>query len=105
MRKYCTVYIIIQGIHACPCTVFRCTVKYRESSRWHDDVSLNDVSPNEKSRMLRPLENASLGRCVTWTMRPLDDDASLGRCVPYRCVPTIDQISVKTPNSKCRLYW
>jgi hypothetical protein len=47
---------------------------------------------------MRPLDDSSLGRCVPWTMRPLDD-ASLGRCVPWtmrllddasffgRCVP------------------
>jgi len=31
------------------------------------------VSPNEGSRMFRPLDNVSLGRRVPWAMRPLDD--------------------------------
>ncbi len=30
------------------------------------------VSPNEKSRMMRPLNEASLGRGVPWTSRPYD---------------------------------
>jgi hypothetical protein len=42
------------------------------SIRCHEDVSTTDVSPNEKSR-IRPFDSASLGRCVPWTIRPLDD--------------------------------
>ncbi len=58
--------------------------------------------PNEKSRMMRPLDETSLVLAVPWTSRPLDepslgwvvplttvpwtrrpcDEASLGRCVP-----------------------
>jgi hypothetical protein len=56
--------------------------------------SPTDVSPNEKSRMFRPLDDASLpwttcplddaslGQGVTLTRRLLDD-ASLGRCVTW----------------------
>jgi hypothetical protein len=42
-----------------------------------DDASLGRCVPWK----MRPLDFASLERCVPWTMRPLDD-ASLGRCVP-----------------------
>jgi hypothetical protein len=38
---------------------------------------------------MRPLDNASHGQCVPWTMRPLDD-ASLGRCVPWTMRPLDD---------------
>jgi hypothetical protein len=38
---------------------------------------------------MRPLDDASLGRCVPWTMSPLDD-ASLRRYVPDHCVPVLD---------------
>ncbi len=31
--------------------------------RCHDDVSLNNVSPNEKSWTFRPSDRAYLGRC------------------------------------------
>ncbi len=31
-----------------------------------------DVTQNKKSRMFRPLDNAFLGECVPWKMRPLD---------------------------------
>ena len=41
------------------------------SKRWRGKVSPTDMSPNKKSRMLRPMDNASLGRRVPWTMRPL----------------------------------
>jgi hypothetical protein len=51
------------------------------------------VCPERKSRMFRPLNNASLGQCVPWMTRPWDDasrgrhfhcmdDASLGQCLP-----------------------
>ena len=34
-----------------------------------------------------PLDNVpSFGRCITWTMRPLND-ASRGRCVPWMMLP------------------
>ncbi len=33
----------------------------------HDDVSPTDVSPNEKSRMFRPLDNASIGQEASLT--------------------------------------
>ncbi len=36
-----------------------------------DKVFPADVSPTEKSRMLRSLDNASCGRCFPWTTRPL----------------------------------
>jgi hypothetical protein len=59
----------------------------------HDNVSPTYVSLNEESRMfhigrcvpwtMRPLDDASPGRCVSWTMHPLDD-ASLGRCIPWK---------------------
>jgi hypothetical protein len=48
--------------------------------QYHADVSLTDVSPNEKSRMFRPLDNASLRRRIPWTESPWKD-ASLGRSV------------------------
>jgi hypothetical protein len=38
----------------------------------YDDVSPNNVSPNEKSRMFRPSNNASLGQCGPRLLRPLD---------------------------------
>jgi hypothetical protein len=38
---------------------------------------------------MRSLVDASLGRCVPWTMRPLDD-ASLGRRVPWTTRPLND---------------
>ncbi len=41
---------------------------------------------------MRPLDDASLGRCVPWTMRPLDD-ASLERCVPWTMRP-LDETSL-----------
>jgi hypothetical protein len=64
---------------------------------------------------MRPLEDASLGRCIPWRMRPLEDaslagcvpwrmrtlrgcgpwwmrNAYPGRCVPDRCVPTLDRM-------------
>jgi hypothetical protein len=47
-----------------------------------------DVSPNKKSRMFRPLNNAPLGRCAPWTMRPwMTDDTFLGRRVPWTMRP------------------
>jgi len=65
-----------------------------------DDVCLNDVSPNEKSRMFRPLDNASLGGHIPWTMHPLDD-AFLGCCIPNQCVSTLNCTEVLVIN--CRL--
>ncbi len=38
------------------------------------------------------VDNASLGRCVPWTMCPLDD-VSLGRCVPWTMCP-LDDVSL-----------
>ncbi len=48
------------------------------------------VSPNEKSGMFRVLNNASIGRCVPWTTRPMDD-ASHGRRVPWTTGPLDDE--------------
>jgi hypothetical protein len=45
--------------------------------------------PDVSSSTIRPLDDASLGRCVPWTMRPLDD-ASLGRCVLCKMRPLDD---------------
>jgi hypothetical protein len=45
---------------------------------WRDDVSLNNVSLNVPSGIfipwtMRPLDDASLVRCIPWSTRPLDD--------------------------------
>ncbi len=61
------------------------------------------MSPRSKvlrrcvSWTMRPLDNVSLGQCVPWAMCPLDDvslrgrpldEAFLERSIPDRCVPT-----------------
>ncbi len=91
-----------------------CNINAGSLELWLDDVSPTEVSPNEKSRTFRPLDRASLGRCVPGTMCPLDgvslgrcvpcnmrplddvslDDASLGHGVPGRCVLTLERIDV-----------
>jgi hypothetical protein len=62
--------------------------------KFFDDASLGRCVP----WTMHPLDDAFLGRCIPGTMRPLDD-ASLGLCVPWtmrllddasffgRCVP------------------
>ncbi len=50
------------------------------SIMWVSNVKLwlqTDVSSNESSWTMRPLDDASLGRYVPWTMRPLDDASTL----------------------------
>jgi hypothetical protein len=44
-----------------------------------EDVSPNNVSPNEKSRKFRPLDNASLGGCGPRILRP-DPGLHQGTC-------------------------
>jgi hypothetical protein len=39
-------------------------------------------------------QTKSLGRSVSWTMRPLDD-AALGHVVPDQCVLTVGTVFVK----------
>ena len=53
--------------------------------------SLGSVPFTMRPWTMRPLDDASLRRCVPWTMRPLVD-ASLGRSSPDRCFPTLDHI-------------
>jgi len=82
------------------------TVSTNEKSRMFcplDDVSLNDASFDDASlRRCVPwtmclLDDASLENCVPWTMHPLDDvslnDASLERCFPWTTRPLKDASS------------
>ncbi len=45
---------------------------------------------------MRPLDDVSLGRCVPWTMCPLDD-VSLGRHVPWTTCPLDDASLTDVP--------
>jgi hypothetical protein len=64
------------------CVPDRCVPERRVS-----DVPCWTMRPMDNT--IRPLDDASLGRCVPWRMRHLDD-ASLGRCVPWMMRPLVD---------------
>jgi hypothetical protein len=61
------------------------------------------MSPNETSRMFRPLDDVSFGRCVLWTMCPLDD-VSFGRCVPWTMCPLDDASLGRCVRGRCVLW-
>jgi hypothetical protein len=68
-----------------------------------DDASLGRCVP----KTMRPLEGMSHERYVLWTVRPLDD-ASLGWCVswkisPLRTIPEWDRVDVRM--RQVRLEW
>jgi hypothetical protein len=48
---------------------------------------------------MHPWDDASLGRCVPWTIRPLDD-ATLGRCILWT-MPSLDDASI----GRCDQWW
>ncbi len=50
----------------------QCKVHHQKTiTFWCNVISFpTGVSPNEKSRMFHPLDNASLGRCFHWSTRP-----------------------------------
>ncbi len=70
------------------CLYSNCSLHYNSQKDtvslkgYRDEISLNNVSPEfsgiffiswtMRPRMMRPLDNATLGRRIPWTMRPLD---------------------------------